>query len=75
MSSVAKWMSVSAVGVLLGLGLCGLDLALHPQNQYPFAGAISLLGYGLCVLSVVSLALSTLVMLGTAIRRALSKHK
>ena len=70
MKTISKWLAGSAVGVLLGLGLCGLDQALHPGNHDSVGGWISFWGFVLCLISGLILIASLLASLGRALRNA-----
>ena len=64
MKIIFKWIAGSVVGVLLGVGLCGLDQAMHPRNHDALGGSISFFGFTLCVFSGLILLASVLVLLG-----------
>jgi hypothetical protein len=61
-SRLFKLVTISACGLGIGLGLCGVDAHLYPHAE--FGGSVlAWIGAGLMVLSVLGLAVAALVLL------------
>lgn len=63
MNTPQKVLSVSAVGLLLGFGLCGVGFLLPSSRNQEFGGGASFLGFIICVASVLVLFSAFLYML------------
>ena len=55
MNTRQKVLTASAVGLLLGFGLCGVDTLLPSSKTQEFGGILSFLGFVLCLVSVLLL--------------------
>lgn len=55
MNTRQKVLTASAVGVLLGFGLCGVDALLPSSKNQEFGGTFSFLGLVLCLISLLLL--------------------
>ena len=70
-STSLKVAAISACGLMIGLGLCGLDSHLYPGEE--FGGTLALVGAAFFVLSAVGFGVALLICLVVAVSRPFPK--